>query len=680
MISVCMNFSPRIKSAWMTPHYVSFRPPSWPPPKDWVVSETRTGAVVSRWGDSVWDLSPLAGSTCPLNFGDGDCGHRIRSIDSTNADILRIITTWRMWGPMSLISTHTLKNNFFLQIRKIVALCSRHKILASDLYKYPDIIEKIPSLLLSSMYRTTITSLHLLWDAREVLGFFLIDPPGIQRLSARFHLHESEQTAYIPPRIWTYQIQRLNACIEEFLAYRKQVEDCFNFCLDEYAHNYGSLENALTVTRKGISPFGHNARINGSKTCGIRFHGKFELTAERFGISDLLSRWINQANDSMGIRQLSAYLTQVQYACLAFITNFTLQRISETMSLRTDCLTWEEDEKLGRIPIIHGETTKTQADSDARWPTSPTVAKAVAAASAIAHLRMRCNIAHPKSRPSADQISFPYLVDKVPEPWVSCVSERSYSLRIRPDAYKRFVARYPLFFDANEIRITQDDLKLARMLTPSLVNNRNFAVGKPWPFSWHQVRRTGAVNMFASGLLSDSSMQFLMKHSSRLMPLYYGRGYTKLHLNEDTQQLVVSAMYEAMALKLKTALGRRFVSPHGDDRKQGILVNIVSLKDADALAAAARKGQTSFREIRLGACTKRGVCEYGGVESVARCAGGDGAAPCADALYDRERMSNIKIDLAELRQQVANAPLDSPRRSALSAEVLAMENFLNVVQ
>lgn len=673
-----INFSSRLKSAWMTPQHASFRPPSWPPPRDWVVSESTDGMVVSRWGDAIWDLSSIAGSTCPLNFGDGEALHGLPPIDSANADLLRTLTTWRIWGPRSLISPHTLKNSFFLQIRKIVALCSQHGILARDLHKHPRIIDKIPSIFRSSMHRPTITSLHLLWDAREDIGFFLIDSDGIRRLSAGFDIHQTEQTAYIPPRIWSYQLQRLNESIDDFLAHKQQIEDCYNFCLDAYSHNYGSLEAAL-ATKIGVNqPFGIH-RSNAGKRSGKRYEGPFEKTAEKFGIRELLFRWVAQENDSLDIRLLSAYLSQVQYASLAFITNFTLQRISESTSLRTNCLTWEDDEKLGRIPIIHGETTKTQIDSDARWPTSPTVTKAITAASAIAHLRMRCNIAHPKSQPNVDHINFPYLIDKVSEPWIATVSERSYALRIRPDAYSRFIERFPKFFAPEKIRITEEDLRLARMLTPSIIRNEKFAVGESWPFSWHQVRRTGAVNMFASGLLSDSTMQFLMKHSSRLMPLYYGRGYTKLHLNEDTQQLVVSAMYEAIALKLEAAFGSRFASPYGEERKQAILVNIVNKKDSKFLVEAARKGRTSFREIRLGACTKRGICEYGGIESVARCAGGDGGAPCADALFDREKSKQVKADLAELTRQLDAAPANSPLRKALNAEVHAMENFLDLL-
>ena len=96
--------------------------------------------------------------------------------------------------------------------------------------------------------------------------------------------------------------------------------------------------------------------------------------------------------------------------------------------------------------------------------------------------------------------------------------------------------------------------------------------------------------MFASGDISDSSMQLQMKHLTRLMPLYYGRGNTSLHLNEETRVLLVNAQYEAMGRQLAAVQTNRFVSPYGDEHKEKLLaaasgeipVNLISEDDAIA--------------------------------------------------------------------------------------------------
>lgn len=681
MTFVLEEFRLRLKSDWITPSHRCYRPPSWPPPGDWVVSEDRDGNVVSRWGDPVWDMSPLAGISAKLNFGDGPDAGRSVPLDLPNAELLRRMTGWRLWGPRSRRSISAVQA-VFNHMRRIVEVCSREGILASELMRFPKVLEQVPAILAPSLYGDVIAELHRFWDARSELGFVLVDPEGIKRLAATKPVHDKTQTPYIPQRIWKYQIQRLRECLDDFLAHRQQVEDCFNFSLDAYAHNAGSLQTAMTTRLPpNWEPFGNLETKTRTTKAGrqIRAYGPFLDTAKRFGIADLLERWMPIRDTGMDLRQLSGYLTLVQYAGLAYIANFTLQRIKEAASLRADCLLWEDDPKLGRVPIICGETTKTDPDSDARWPTSPSAETAVSAMTSIAHLRMRCAVGHPDIRPTKADQANPYLFGRAFEPWIGG-QVAPYTTRLYPQGYASLLETYPLLFDREQLRITEEDLREARMLTPNLRPEKGFAVGETWPLAWHQTRRTGGVNMFASGDLSDSSMQFLMKHSSRLMPLYYGRGYTKLHLNEEVEGVVVSAMYEAMAHSILSFMGDRFVSPYSSKTKNAIAVNLIGDKDAEQLAKAARKGKLFFRQTRLGGCTKRGNCSYGGIESVARCAGGDGSKPCTDVLYDRTKVQGVEKELQQLDQELAHVPQGSPRHRALLVERRGLENFLNVVR
>ena len=668
-----------MESNWMTPRHRSFRPPSWPPPKDWVVSEDRDGKILSRWGDPVWDLSPWAGRSEFLNFGDGESNTRAISLDGGNAYLLRLIATWQMWGPKAARKVASLKARM-VTIRRIISFCSQSGINAAELMKFPRVLETLISVIPPSEFNSTIVALHRLWDVREEIGFSLVEPAAIKRLAAASPVHHREQTAYIPPRIWSYQLQRLRACLDDYHDHKKKVEDCFNFCVDAYAMNCGSLENALLLPRQSNElPFRYPKSKNFGKNVGRKYHGPFVHTAERFGIKRLLEKWVEIPSGGLDVRQLSSYLTLVQFAGLAYISNFTLQRVTETASMRADCLVWEVDEKLGRVPIVCGETSKTISDSDARWPTSPSVEVAIAAMDSIARLRMRCAAANSRVSPTAADQSNPYLIDRASEPWCGNKA-RPYSLRGHIAAYAIVDRDNPRLFDSEHLRITDEDLRIARMLTPNLSAGKGFVVGQVWPLAWHQLRRTGAVNMFASGLLSDSSIQFQMKHASRLMPLYYGSGYTKLQLNEEVERTIISAMYEVMAHNIQSATRNRFVSPHGPDRKDTVIINLIGDKDAKSLAEAAKRGKVSFREIRLGACTKRGACPYGGIESVARCAGGDGNSPCADALFDRTKAHQFQKELEMIDLEISNASQDSPQKLALLAERKALENFLNVVQ
>jgi hypothetical protein len=665
-------------AAWLSPSSKSYRPESWPPPRDWVVAEDRLGRVISRWGDPVWDFSPLAGRALKLNFGDGAEGRTAR-IDPDNADLFRLAMTWLIWGTRSVKAVSTL-HGMFHYLRPIFVLCSQEGIRASDLGRFPRVLEQIPALLSPSVYSSVIYRLHTLLDAKDKLGFVLVDAAGLKRLAAAAPGHEGVQTAYIPPRIWTYQITRLKECLDDYLAHRQAVEDCFNFCVDAYAENYGSLTAALTPPSVGSRlPFQTARTPTAGRRAGIRYHGPFQLTAARFGIEELLTRWIEPMDGRLELRQLSAYLSLVQWVGTAYTANFTLQRIEEATSLRADCLQFEDDEKLGRVPVICGDTTKTLQDSDARWPTSPSVQTAVDALRSVARMRVRCAQASPFFVLTADEVANPYLFLRSSEPWAPRPRGHDTLLTKQAHPYlSTFTKHYPKVFDVKELTITEEDLRVAQRLTPNLPE-AEFAVGQVWPLAWHQLRRTGAVNMFASGLLSDASMQYLMKHSSRVMPLYYGRGYSQLHLNEEVAGLVTAAMYEVMAKSMLSAMGDRFVSSRSAEQKQVSLVNLLGNKDAKELAAAGRRGEVFFRETRLGACTSRAACTYGGIESVARCAGGDGAKPCGDALFDHEKAPAVEKDLIRVNQALACLPVDSPRHQALLQERQGLENFLNVI-
>ncbi len=612
----------------------------------------------------------MAGRTLTLNFGDGE-SCRTDPIDPTNADLLRQLLTWRMWGHRAARKVSTLKSEF-TRMRAVVALCSKNGIRADRLMRFPLIVEQIPNVTTPGMGGHLLAEFHRFYDAREQIGFFILDTEWLKRLAAAGIEHIAVQTPYIPPRIWVYQLNRLRACLDDFLNHRDQLEACYMFCLNAYKENYGSLQEALDPNRdRRKAPFRtyQNTRIS---------HGSFAGTADRFGIASLLQRWLEVRPDRFLITSLSAYLTLVSVAGLAYVTNFTLQRREEAASLRVGCLVWEDDEKLGRVPLICGETTKTQPDSDARWVASPSVSIAIEAMTVVARLRMHCEEANPARATTEADTRHPFLFSAPYEPWV--VSNRkTYDIRAETCSLRQYLDIYPKLMDSDQLRVTSEDLRIARRLTPNLPEDE-FDVGKVWPLAWHQYRRTGAVNMFASGLISDTSMQQHMKHASRLMPLYYGRGYTRLRLNEHVETAVITAMYESMVAQLESMMSERFVSPHSHARKEAVLVNLLSGKDTKTLVACARSGKVTFREHRLGGCMKAGACEYGGVESIARCAGGYDGRPCTDVLFDKAKEGRIRQDLATARAEMSRLPLGSPRHNALLSECRSMENYLHVVE
>ncbi|VVE37859.1 hypothetical protein PCO31110_04034 [Pandoraea communis] len=678
----------KITDSVATPDHVYYRPPHWPPPADWIVSEDVHGNPLSSWGGPVWDFSASAGKNFKLDFAGGRHGRSAPPLNPENQHLLRLWTTWIIWGPRSSQGWASLKSRFNL-LRRIVVLCDQEGILATSLARYPKLLERVPGLYsVSSERQRILATLDRLHQAEAQIGHAPVDEWALAFLSKAFadansNDADEEQTAYIPPRIWIYQLSRLRQCLDDFLDHRQRIEDCFNFCVDAYANNFGSLEAALIrkAKRNNFLPF----TVQQNKRAGIRngrkFHGRFELTARRFGIDVLIKKWISphQAN-GFDIRSFTKYMTLVQSAGLAYIANFTLQRREEVGSLRADCLTWDFDEVFGRIAVICGETTKTDPDSDARWPTSPNVEVAVEAMTVIARLRMRCAAVNPEVHCSEEDRANPYLSHIAFEPWSSVQPGwKPYSTLPPVPSYQSVMRRYPHLFDAEVLRITEDDLTTARKFTPNLDKGGKFKVGEIWPLALHMLRRTGAINMFASGLVCESSIQVMMKHATPIQTRYYGKHYSRARFSADYEEQTVAARYEVMARQMEAFVEDRYVPASGEQRKQEIAVSLIGLKDFNSLLRACRKGEVSFRETRLGGCTKRGHCEYGGIESISRCAGGDGGKPCGEAIYDRKKRSSVERQLESVERKIAEAQPFSPRERALQSEAQGLRNYLNVI-
>jgi hypothetical protein len=660
----------------------NFRPKTWPPSNDFPITLGSDGQVISRYGDYIWKLSPWAKRARILNFGDGPPALRTPRSSPENSTLLRQVAAWWLYGPSAVRSAITLAQRFY-NIRILFSLCSSRNIVASELYRYPAIVDDFIYMLSPSQGGKMLTLLHSLYEQREQLGFTLLDRTGLARLEAALPNHEKRQTAYIPPRIWTYQVARLRLFLDDFHLHREKIESCFHFCLDAYAKNTGSLAETCRVGRnKTWGPFWVHPEYDGSRS-GRTYYGPFLQTARRFGIDELLLRWVaptNTTSASISIRSLSTYFSMVGYVGIAYILNFSLMRIDEGWSLRADCLEIENDPRFGEMCTLRGRTSKTINDEDARWPTSPEVKLAIDAMNCVTRLRMICAEANPDVPTMIEDMRNPSLVVRPYEPWGVCNSDdlcRSLSVRPTPLSYSQVRTSYPNLFEQDKLQLAQADLQVARLVNPSL-NIKKFAIDKPWPLAWHQLRRTGAVNMQASGLVSDASLQYLLKHASRAMSLYYGQGYSRLNLNEEARALYVRTMYEVLSKEIARLFSDRFVSPHGQKRKAEIL-GLVNVADSKKLNTLARSGMVSYRETLLGGCTKRGPCPYGGIDNIVHCAGADDGNACSDVLYDRERMPDIHQLGLIIQSQIAEAMEGTPYRESLEAQQRAVVRALNVI-
>lgn len=644
-------------------------PPTWPPTDDFPVVIDKNGSVISYYGDDIWDLSPWASRNLRLSFATYN-KKKPRLSDSC-IKMAKLVCAWWLWGPRPVNNAGTLKSRF-THLFPLFKLCSDDNVDVERLHQHPETLDKLAFAFSSSNAEAALILLHNLFEQRFEFGKVILDRECLRRLSAAIPSHEGSQTAYIPPRIWLYQVNRLKEFLEDYEKVKDGVAACYLECIALYENKFGSLD---ALYAKGASS-------RDSDGTGFRRNfGSFSNYSDKHGITITLKKWItgtDAPDTKCRITTLGSYMTLASKVGAAYLLNFSLMRIEEAWRLRADCLKVEDDQQLGAIYMLSGVTTKTISDSDARWITSPSTQIAANTLAHVARLRIDTALKRAGISIAKDFQSNPPHHMRQYEPWARGNGmDKDFGVRPSYSAYMEVLRSFPLLFDRAAITITDADLEYARLLTPSL--DATYKVGTPWPFAWHQLRRTGAVNMQASGLVSDSSLQYQLKHVTRAMSLYYGRGFSKVKLDSVAYATYLKAMYEVLGKEITRLLSPRFVSPFGEARKSQIL-NIVSASDAKKLVLAAKKGTVSWRTTLAGGCTKRGHCSLGGADTLVHCGGGHEKGACADALYDQDRVPEL-IDLQEiLSDRLSTAPQGSPYYESLRLQQRATNNILDTLK
>lgn len=648
-----------------------WRPPSFPPSGDWPVTIDAEGGPLSHYSDDFWDFRQMVSKR-----GAGTFNFGIYSLSDENKDLVKRVMIFIMYHPRLFPGSISGCLVPFRLMAKIAKICSEKGILISQLSRFEGVHQEVAGEALSGSASISFGLLYKLLAYSDKLGFVIADEKTLAYFASQIQEHVRRQHPYIPPRIWGYVVNRLNDILDQFLVCQDRVERAFDWLDGAYSDN---LEEG--VPKRHISPFAP------SKACTeqqrIVYEDGFDAFLKTFGLWDQFDSILGRteylhAGCLYRPQDFGTYLNLARNVALTFILLFTMQRRSEVESLRSDCFVVEGDEKLGSIGMIIGETTKTDPDSDARWVVPLYVRKAVDVASFIAKLRMR----HFPEKPE-DLRQNPYLAAPGGEPWQSGLRPSQDTVILNNFIFKDLptLNLYSLL-DLKEMAVTEEDWRAACALTPDLPNRPEFGIAKVWKLTAHQFRRTLAVNLFSSESVSLPSIQWAMKHMSRHMSLYYGRNYTNLRFSSAVERVVLFERYKSIYRRISEIANdvQRHVQPHGREMLPEKVVNLVEARDETKLTKLIKKGQVGCRKTRVGFCMKGGICEYGGIESIAHCVGYDGKGICADARFDRKREPELLALKEQHEKELEALGVDGPRFNYLKAEIYAIEVFESVIQ
>lgn len=625
-----------------------FKSLDFPPKHEFVMSIDEKGNTVSQYGDDVWNFE---------TFGNPD-SMLFNEYDEENKAKFKQIMFYVIYShlfPAKYISLRAWYNT----LQPIFRKCTELKIQVKELRKYPKIVESIAqqfTINSPSVFKKSVWYLDQLYKNHQEIGFTILDEKSISLYKNYDPEYELGQTPYIPSSIWTKLIKHLDIVFDDFEANQDKLESLYDYL----------VSTTITNKKNGAkqpSPFDNNRCAD-----KIKYGGTFEDYLNDHSLFDLFEKYAGRREGIFGYetRQFNYVINNTMVSCYLYILFYSLMRKKEALSLHTDCLKTEIDERLGNFYLLAGETTKTNPDSDDRWVVNKRVARAVTIAKTLIDWKLRY-IAPPEQTP--------FLFQRVD---AETKAVRSNKVRDFARCDLLIETGYK-FFNKDQFIITQQDYDEALALTPSLAREDWFKVGNIWQFGFHQFRRTLAVH-FALNKVSPSSTQLQMKHGTREQQFRYQNNAGKLRLNRLAEQEVVNEYYAEMARNIASVVHGDAILPHKQSPVKQDVVCFVEEGEMKKLLKAQKNGAVGYRKNLLGGCMKQGTCEYGGFDSITHCAGGTGGNMCSDLIIDGSRENEFEDDKAYYEEQMDEVPEDSPRYGALKAEVRGYEKVLDVIK
>ena len=193
--------------------------------------------------------------------------------------------------------------------------------------------------------------------------------------------------------------------------------------------------------------------------------------------------------------------------------------------------------------------------------------------------------------------------------------------------------------------------------------NTSIAVGKIWPLTSHQFRRSVAVYASRSGMVSLPTLKTQFKHLSEVMTALYSENSTfaqNFLIDENGVPIdngsVLMSFRDAVAFNTSVRFHeqviqseRHLIGPIGAEiqraKDKNSLPKIFQSREETQMAV--RQSRFNFKETPVGGCVLKGSCPHFAIDLVLPCTSG-----CEHAILKPEKLEtyieSLRFDLATL--------------------------------
>lgn len=591
------------------------------PADNMVVTINKDGSPKSIFCDDIWDYSATSSTIRLLNFraklenitpADGGRVESKHKFDVANEFLKTLTLHWiSAVGGCSMSKL----NGDVTAVSFLIRYCLDCGIPPKNILSTPDAIDFLTSratttkqtgLLLGKIQRIadTATSLssNMFWqEVRPSIEF--ID--RLKRTKKKFpETTESVQTLLIPSEIYQSVLKKTIEDLDCFLQHEKAIKLVFS--LRSIARDKGvELDRGLVATATTRSQSGR-----------IQYYWK-KLLRENIEAStafkEIYEAGISKSESWVGLVEK---LRGWQLRCAILISAFTGMRKSELLAIPLNGLKTINTEN-GPIPVVWSTTTKLEANGVPRF-TKWVTCSAVEAAFKVSKIITEGVLEWSGDRRITDIpeqetplfLSIEHGISGIPHRNFRFTTATFCLKRIKEELYKK------------ELEVTEQDIAEASWFLYGEYVPKSIKVGKAWPLTFHQFRRSMAVYAAASGMVSYPVLKAQLKHISMMMAVYYSDSNSRaINILGDEAEIKslraewadAKARVEADSIcrlleseqPLEGIAGRRLKA----QKDRGELPQF--LKNRKSTKQAVKKGKFRYRPTLVGGCVSVAACNKG---------------------------------------------------------------------
>lgn len=378
-------------------------------------------------------------------------------------------------------------------------------------------------------------------------------------------------------------------------------------------------------------------------------------TLERFG----LTSYMNQVGLN-NLQSIDAHISHLQILCIILIHAFSGMRSSEVKVMPFEPTVHLAANGFGDLPVLVSHLQKfTQRGNYSHplvWATSKEGLYAVGIAQQLARLRWFRYHLPEDELPSNIPLFIGYELQ-------STAPQIHYSLPIAAALFN--TPNWRAACESLGLMIEIEDLEELRLFDAFRAwdENPNFAVGKTWPLTSHQLRRSVAVYASRSGMVSLPALKTQFKHLSEVMTALYSENSTfaqNFLIDQNGKSIndgsVLMSFRDALAFNTSVHFHeqviqseRQLSGPIGTEIQRAKDKNNLSkiFQCREETQMAVKQGRFSFKETPVGGCVLKGSCPHFAIDLALPCTSG-----CKHAILKPEKLEtyidSLRFDLASL--------------------------------